>query len=538
MQAVEIFQVQLQPEQSAILERWLEASRIIWNEGRSLLLFQQAMTAPYRIKVAKPDKDGVLKETLKTALAPSCSLNRKWFKNEDGFAEHSWIIDRDCNGGTVDMRTGKPTHRLAPDLIRVGQCCPLPGRDYLEPRLGLEPFGKYTLQYWFSHKHIKEIYPMELAQLLCEIPAWFIRGVCEDLSLSWGLFLKGDRGAPRFKSADNLTESLRYGDAQKLSVGVVEDAETMNQKAAKKDDPRIFEVGDGLIQVPKLGKLLVKRFAKDWGAASPQKVRPILVLQLVKNEGAWKLHLTGWEPQPTDVYHPFYLELHECLLHDLSPQFKLAWLLYLREFSFWAQRRTAVTKLTVPGEGYTVAVDDRGKSYTVLPVRCGDGAIDPHRLIQQMDEQIIYLQRAIAVQEERLKLDKQAGVTSNQGHRLEANKQKLRRVSQRRALILKNNRKKLAQFICERSASVEVTVKQSEQTRKKKPKAKLTAGSFDPATYDPNGAERVAAANKEMAGSAPGEFVALIKQEARERAQRVLMIVPPKEKQKKRRKSN
>ena len=538
MQTVEKFRAELSPEQIARIEEWLEILRIVWNDGRSLLLFQRTMTRSY-----KDVADGK-----KLRLAPCCPLAVAYYrqpitetpkdldlsrvgaylsakKSEDesqGFinARHSWILAKDRNGGAVGLRSGLPfTHPKVAEkkevLIRVGQCCPLPGRDHSPPRLGYDPVGKFTLQSWFTQKHVRALveeglYSQDFARRFTDAPAWFVRGVCEDLSAAWSGFLKGERGEPRFKQFGEIS-SLSYGDAAKLSLSPAENGI------------------DGFVRFPKLGDLQAQGFWRKWcrNSLESSKPRPLLVLKLCRDATGWNLHLTGWEMQRADYYA---IALNEILsqadLQGLSPQLQRAMIVTLCGFChlFWRELRTAKTVLTIPGEGYNAAIDDQGRNYSVLPRRHQDGVLDPHGRIAKLDEEIVSLKRAIQVQRDRLKSDRAAGITTNQGRRLAANEARLTLASAKRAKIIENNLKKMAHFTSERSQEVEIRVKSEGQKRTKKPKAK--PGNGMPVEFLPNGAARVAESNRSAATVAPGKFIKLLKQEASERCQIVKILKP------------
>ncbi len=560
MQTVEKFGVDLDPQQLARIEQWLETLRIVWNDARSLLLFQRLMTRPYREKVM--GDNGKPKNI--THLAPCCPMAVSYYRQivsqppsdadlfqigaylttkrrqagDDATAEAasseetflharcSWILAKDRNGGAVGQISGLPfTHPQVVDsgesLIRVGECCPLPGRDHSPPRLGYQPVAPFTLQYWFTQKHIRQLveeglYSPEFAQQFADVPAWFVRGVCEDLSAAWSAFLKGDRGEPRFKKPGEIN-SLSYGDAAKLDLSP--------------DENGI----DGFVQLPKLGRLPARNFWRKWcqNSLEPGQPRPLMVLQLVRDrDDRWYLHLTGWEMQRADYYAIAFqqmLSLFNFTKKDKPADFIPRWqwnlIPIICQFIYlpWRLQRTAKTTLTVPGEGYNAAIDDLGMAYTVLPRRHQDGAIDPHNRIAKLDAQILHLQRATQVQRDRLKADREAGITTNQGGRLAANETKLSRLSAQRARIIENNLKKMAHFVSERSMEVEVHVKQENQKRTKKTKPKRGAGEL-PVEFLPNGAERVSEQNRVTATVAPGKFLSLLEQEARERCQIVRII--------------
>jgi hypothetical protein len=530
MQTVEIFRPQLTPAQTAQLDAWCETLRTVWNDGRGLLLFQRRMTHPYYDLVE--EEDAKPKKVLK--LAPKCPLDASMYwlkeKGEDGSTlvkdadgnpipvYFSYILARDRNGGVVDALSGLPyTHPDAGEmLLRVGACCPFNASeegfyrvaDHIEPSLGYEPFGKYTLQYWFTQKHVKQLaqegrYSPEFAQQFCAIPSWFVRGVCEDLSLCWTKFVKGQGGEPRFKR--EAVGNLSHGDASKLEIAPAE-----NQI-------------DGLIKLPKIGEVLVPKLWQIW------QERPLLVLQLVKRADVWRLHLTGWEVQAADWLNvqrePVLRALQNNLRHaELSPRLKMAMIL---EFPWhpWGLLRRAETVLTVPGDGYNVAVDDQGRNYQVVPRRHQDGELDPNRVLARLDARIKRLQKAVQVQRDRLEENRKLGTGPIQSRRLERNLERLRVVSAQRALVIENNLKKLAHFTSERSASVTVHLKSAEQKRDAKPKPRRKAGEF-PVVFEPNGAEKVAEANKTAATVAPGKFLLLLQQEADERCQSLEIVKP------------
>jgi len=408
---------------------------------------------------------------------------------------------RDRKGGTVDLWSGEPTHLIAPNLIRVGQCCPVTILDWQEPTLGLQIPRKFSLQYFFTQKGVAERFPY-LVEEFNQVPAWFVRGVCDSLWVAWSRFKSGAAGEPRFKGiADPLT-SLTYSDAAKLTLTV----------AGK----------NGTISIPKLGlrngkqvpsKLEVidlgRRFSSEENGE--QHLFPVSVARIVRTpEATWQLHLSSYRISPGDI--PGLLVVI-CSESFSCPLLKLAMLL----ISPWALKRTQHCTLTVPGEGYTVAIDDRGHGYTLLPRRHTDGAIDPHNLLARLDHRIENLSREISWKYE---CAKRHG-TPSQSKRMKELKQKRRKLMALRACILRSNRQKIAHFLSERSRTITIFHKPTH--RIPKPKRLLVEGT-NPAQYAPNGAEKVAKANRAVASAAPGEFIALLKREADDRRQPIKIV--------------
>lgn len=528
MEAVERFKVVLSTEQQGLLSEWLETARWVWNEGRSLLLEHEANTGSV-YWVPDPEKPG--KE--KALVAPASPLARvNWFANEiedkTVWAPHSWIFPKGSKGGTVNLTTGAPTHYFEDNLIRVRQCCPLPGRAYKEPRLGLDALGKFTLSYYFRQKRIKSkqytsemesriselpswvrpamregLYPPAVVEQFCNMPAWFSNGVCDDLWQAWSKYKSGEGGKPRYKRPNEATESLTHGDGAQFKISPAENGI------------------DGYINGPKLGKILVKGLWEKWGET------PVLVFQLVRRNGVWWLHLTGYKIQTADIFAYTKAIIAKYLLGSSGINCKCA--LFVLGLNLWALQHPTRPEisLTVPGDGYNVAVDGKGKSYSVLPHRASDGALDPHQRVSKLEAEILRLQRAASKREEVLKVAREAGDKTNKGKRLEATYRKIAKLRAKLALILGNNRKKIAEKLSNRAKTLTVVLKEADQKRKRKPKAR-PGQEVNPASYLPNGAERVAKKNKQLAGSAPGEFVALLQQEAKERAQIIRVVKPQK----------
>ncbi|MFQ3615857.1 MAG: hypothetical protein SNJ57_09245 [Cyanobacteriota bacterium] len=505
------------------LLEWLETCRKVWNAGLVALLELEASTAPVKILDQETGKQ-------RWAAFPSCRFAVRgqgpprpvatgWFKNqltdkngnalEPVWAEHCWILPKSRKGGTVDLWTGEASHAIAPNLIRVGQCCPLPIAEWREPRLGLQIPGKYSLQYFFTQANVRKEYPY-LADEFEQVPAWFIRGVCDSLWQAWSRYKSGTAGEPRFKRFSDPITSLTYADAIKLRL-------RFNEQNPK----------DGTIAIPKLGRKadkkgnlkvvpgvlpvvdLAKRFTVE--TEDGKVLRSPSIARIVHlPDGNWQLHLTAFEPTSGEIDNLAKLAIAIGCHATLTPLARL----YVLLNPWWRSKRHQDCTLTVPGENYVVAVDDRGWGYSVLPKRHTDGAIDPHHLIATLDRQIEELQRQISWKEECSKRHN----TPRQSNRLKEQKRQKRKLQARRAAILRSNRQKVAHFIAERSRDLTVIHKPAARIRK--PKRKLKEGT-NPAKFEPNGAGVVAETNKIAANAAPGEFIALIKRYAEQRGQKL-----------------
>ncbi len=516
----------------------------------------------------------------------------------------------------------------AEPVIRVGQCCPISRPMWVEPRLGkrvegemarddapkeLEALGKFSLQYYFTQRNIRQgRYSEETINRFCKIPSWFVRGVCDDLWLAWSKYRAGQGGIPKFKRKRDAKESLTHSDGKVFTVdpfeeevkeqenGILEIAQLGQVPVRAIRDiwgSRLPAAGrEGWLNIPRLGKVLVKDLWKDWGDTS------IKVFQLVKDGDHWFIHLTGFKAQIADCYDILSLAMLSGLLHSGNGDLFSKGQKRLRSFPYllaaldyangplWGLKRTAKTVLTVPGEGDVVAIDDRGRSYDVRPRRASDGILDPNQKVFKLRKKIADLQRQVSTQENRLERDRNSVepermrvelqermerlerlvgkqrvilehdpgndrasqrfselvarvkkinqnlcllVTQaeqvqpenlNRGRRLYRNRKRLRRCQRRLTRILSNNRKKMAEFLSERSGEITILVKQEKQTRIKKPKGRLKPGAAAPPAWESNGAERVAERNREFSGSAPGEFIRLIQTEGNERRQRVVKV--------------
>ncbi len=512
---VEKFPLLLSPEEEKILCGWLRTCGKVWNVALSALQELDQSTSINRVFNGKPER----------VAYPSCPfavsgegtprpVRTGWFKNEikgEGevmtvWAEHCWILPKGRKGGTVDLFTGEPTHAIAPNLIRVGQSCPMPIPEWREPRLGIQVPGKYSLQYFLTQANVRLQYPY-LAEEFEEVPAWFIRGLLDSLWQAWSRYKSGLAGEPRFKRPSDPVTSLTYADASKLVLSF------------DKENPK-----NGTISIPKLGRKisrdgkerpapavlkvvdLGRRFTVDTSEGKVLRTPSVARIVQLPN-GRWQLHLTAFEPTTGEIQSLAKL-LAASTCGTLTPSAQL----YILLDSWWRYKRNKDCTLIVPGKDYVVAVDDRGRNYTVLPRRHTDGAIDPHGLIPDLNRRIEELQRRISWKRE---CSKRYG-TPVESNALKKLKCQLRRLWALRTSILRANRQKIAHFIS--ASSRDLTIHHGATTRMRKPRPRLKPGS-DPAEYQPNGAEVIAGVNRVAADSAPGEFVALIKRYAAEHGQ-------------------
>lgn len=609
MQSVSKFPVVFTPAQTATLREWTFLCRWVWNEGLSLLIEHDATTAynkelkacvpksplaqlgfgPPRPtvtamycnevavpqpKVATSEEAVVAEGEENTVVATIRELegaleDAKKPKTEKIWAPHSWILARGKKGGTVDPMTGISTHKVEDGLLRVGQCCPVTLPEWKVPRIAMNqlveeptgipivsPIGKYSLQYYFTQKNVRALYREDWANRFSEMPVWFVRGVCSNLTTAWEQSRKGDRGQPKFKRANAVSASLSHHDGKVFSV--IRREPTPEERIQWKVPAKQKEVC--LIRIPKMGLVYAKGLER-WGD------RPIKVLRLVRNpSGDWSLNLTGWEFQfgdtdweevekvlddLTEKETREFVDSVRCLMirQALAEVFAevnqnhprqvkrtpIEWT--VRTLPLWTfKQRKAHTKLQMVGQGFVLCQDDRGTIYTALPKR-KDGAVDPHNLIAQLEAQILEVQRKISWKIVSHRGQEQAGMDKGKGGRLAKLYQELAELKRRQTLILENSRKKVAHFISERSLSITVTDAPVE--KKRVPKKKIKAGTFDPPTFEPNQAEQVAEQNKSVSSTAPGEFVSLLEREAAERNQRFVRIkstqekAPPKKRGKK-----
>ena len=473
MQRVEVLPLVLADKQKALLDEYLETARRIWNAGLAALLEHDANTRTQKIdgkKAAVPRMPWAIagegmSRPVKTGMYRNKHL--KHVPKAEQWGAICWMFPRGRSGGTVHRMTGKTTHAIEPDLIRVGQCCPITIQEWTEPRLGLKPLGKYSLQYYFTKKNHPEW------EQLCAMPAWFTRGVLSSLWGAWEGYKKRRLGEPRFKRISDPIESLSYGDPSKLKY----DMDTVKLPSV------------GVLKAPGLSKIV----AEDM---------PPLVLRIVKEGSRWFLHVTFYDCHPSD-----WGALWKCWgIAGMDPRLQQCLLC----LPTWQFKRKARTELTISGTD-CLAVDDQGRKYTPLPVRHTDGAIDPHNLIPNLTRRIEALQQQISRQERR--------GTSN---RLKVNRRKLRSLRRRKARILQNCRKKIAHFISERSASIIVRM-EVDPSFVSKPSPKLKQGSIDPAVYEPNGASKVAEHNQQKSLLGHGKFVALLRQNSAERNQLIVV---------------
>jgi hypothetical protein len=364
-----------------------------------------------------------------------------------------------------------------PDRIRVGACCPI-ALDWFEPRLGLKTLSKYSLQYYFTQANIKVVEPYFYDDFR-QVPSWFVRGVCEALTKSWQSYKNGKARKPRYKRSLDAPVSLSYGDAKKLPITPIEGVNVGGM-------PR-----DATINVPKIGKVEVDWLWHRWGN------KPAATMRLVKTPNGWHIHLCGDKEFPDP------------------------------------KTRTAAITLTSSDSDLTLATDDRGNSYTVLPVRHTDRAVDPHGIIAKLDVEIHKLQQQVSRQRMRFVSDRQNDVSSNKGNRLAKNIKKLAKLQARRTAIFRSSRQKVAHFLTERSQSISHETIRAK--RISKPEPKLTPSSFDPAKYEHNGAEAIAAINRARARVGVGEFIALLKQGMAEREKPIVVKTINRKKSKKKR---
>ena len=320
------------------------------------------------------------------------------------------------------------------------QCCPLP-QDYRDPKLGLSLVGKYTLQYYFVQKNHPNWSDLK------EIGSWYARGICDSLYKAWSEYKSGKRGKPRFKSIRDGYKSLSHGDGAKVIVDPI-------AGKTKDEQPR-----DAEILLPKVGRVKVPYYWQDMGAL------PIAVLKIVQKPDGWYLQITcskfpAIEPKPV----------------------------------------TATVGLCPVGRSGVLAVDDRGREYTLT--------LDDPQLVKRKEE----LQKQSARKRAAVHRMQQSGQTVK-GNNLAKTERKIARISALLADRRKSQREKIASFLAQQAAAVAIVKPNSAQIPH--PKPEIRPGTF-PVHYDPNGAEVVAELNKEKSQHGLGEFVALIKQKSAE----------------------
>lgn len=513
---IEALPIKPSPAQTDRLFSWMETCRKVWNLGLDALLELEANTSWVKgtnPETGKSQWQAVPSSRLAiggegTPFPVQTKMYRNVWKDEAGkvteeaWGECCWIIPKGRTGGTVHRITGESTHRIEPDLIRVGQSCPLPIPAWRMPKLGLQIPGKFTLQYLFTQKQVKEIYPY-FADEFSQVPSWFIRGVCDSLWQAWSRYKSGTAGEPRFKRAGESIRSLSYADPSTLVIQIDSERRHGTIAIPKLDRTAQGKSVAGPLHVTDLGRRMLVEVEGE------TCLQPISVVRLVYTPGGnWQVHLTSYRIEKGEIWNLLRLVLvTQCqFLSPLAQQMLLC-------TSPWSLIRHQDLTLTVPGEGYVVAVDNRGQGYSVLPRRHTDGALDPHNLIAKLDRQIEALQKQISWKYE---CAKRHG-TPVKSNRLQQLKDQKRKLEDRRTRILRASRQKIAYFLSERSRKITVISKPAERIRK--PKAKLKPGTINPPQFEPNGAEVVAELNKTTARSAPGEFIDLIKRNAKQRAQ-------------------
>jgi putative transposase len=483
-----VFKVRFSNPQISKVWQYLEISRHIWNHGLGCLIELEQFTRPYRDELDLDDKGKP-----RWKVAPCCPL--------------PWSYRRiDSQGEWVEGNIA-PYSPIQDSRRPYRQCCPLP-QDYREPKLGLSLVSKFTLQYYFAQKNHPEWKDLK------EMGAWYVRGVCESLYKAWSEYKSGKRGKPRFKSIRNQYRSLSYGDGAKIVVEAI-------AGKTKDDQPR-----DAKILIPKIGKVKVPYYWQDMGALS------IAVLKIVQKPDGW------------------YLQITCSKFPALEPK-----------------EATATIGLCPVGRGGVLAVDDQGREYGIQPdlrriidrritlkkviktdrqllkrlkkanlpsaeieesleqkTRVVEAPIEPteyeslNKSHKALEGRLIELQKKAARQRAAVHRMQQAS-QETKGKNLAKTERKIARISALLADRRKSQREKIASFMAQRSAAIAIVKPNSAQIPH--PKPQIRPGTF-PAHYDPNGAEVVAALNKEKSQHGLGDFVALIKQKAAEYKRKLL----------------
>ena len=309
--------------------------------------------------------------------------------------------------------------------------------------LGLEQLGKYTLQYYFTQKNHPEWNDLSI------IGAWYVRGVCDNLFKAWKEYKSGKRGKPHFKRKSEGIGSLSYGDAAKLKIEAIGSKE-------RNEMPR-----DGLINIPKLGKVKVPHLWADWGNL------PIAVLRIVQRPDGWYLQLTSTK----------FPALSEA-----------------------KRDRTNTIGLCPVGKSGVLAVDDQGREYTI--------ALDEQRLTERREK----LQQRAARQRRAVQKAQSEGQPVK-GRNLANTERKIAKISRLLADRRQSQREKVASFLSRKAGAISVIKPNTGFIPHPKPEIK--SGTF-PAHHDPNGATAIAQANKERSTHALGEFVTLLKRKTTE----------------------
>ena len=152
------FKLTLNDGEAAMIDRWLDAQRWVWNQGLELLKEFEAFS-----HYNKHDK----------AHAPCCPVpwEYRWQKGDN----EEWVAI--------------PFSRILVSR-KGGLCCPLP-QGYRQPRIDRD--SEYSLTPLFAYK-LHEDKPW-----LRECPYKLTQGTIKALATAWAEYRKGKRKSPKFK---------------------------------------------------------------------------------------------------------------------------------------------------------------------------------------------------------------------------------------------------------------------------------------------------------------------------------------------------
>jgi putative transposase len=275
-----VFKLNLARREQQTIDHWLSSLRWVWNHGLDLLFELETFTHAYSTTEEEGKK--------RWHRASCCPLPWKYRRIDiNGDWEYPNLVPYTPIDARRNWRRGNPSF-----------CCPL-SQDYRQPRI--ENSSTFTLSKYFAHKRHPD------KPWLCEIPAWFIRGTVDSLCNAWERYKSRKGGKPRYKGRSQMTDTLIHLDPKTFVV------EPVNAR-------------DGLIRIPKLGKLRVKHLWADWGETV------IKTLKISRQMDGYYLQLTGALPS------------------DELP----------------ATERTV--ELSLPQTGDILAISDKGKEYSAAPL--------------------------------------------------------------------------------------------------------------------------------------------------------------------------
>lgn len=273
MKTVE-FALSLSKSQKAIIDKWLESLRWLWNQGLELLLELEKFSHWHKFKKAKPedvnpekkDKRGIRLPCSPmgySACAPNDHLWQRW-RGEEGYLdfpaspvpqEYRWYKQEDKWKSAPYCQITASISRRSPYRM----CCQLP-QPYRKPRLDND--SAFSLASYFVHKNHED-----KPWLQC-IPSVFIRGTTSALATAWTEYKKGDRGIPQFKGKGTPLATLINNDAKSTTI-------------------------DGeIINITKLGKFRIKGLSDRWG-----KQTKVCALKICCRPSGNYLQLTGNVPE-------------------------------------------------------------------------------------------------------------------------------------------------------------------------------------------------------------------------------------------------